>query len=414
MQESCSTALILEDQETILELTALYLERCGHKTIQCLSVGAAVEQFERSKGRVDLLIADVSLPDGSGVKAGLMFWESRPTLKVLFMSGYGLDGWRSDDAARFKRFPQESVRILQKPFSGRELLESIGALINTESQMENPSPQVVEPDEESAHRKLVITALQRQADLLELAHDAIMVRSLDGTIRFWNRGAEALYGWNRDHAVGRFSHELLHTILPLPVHQIERTLRTTGRWDGELHHTARDGNDVIVSSRWAVRSDVDGHLEVLEINRDITAQKKIEEGFRSIHRELVLRVGELSRAEERFRGLLESAPDAMVISNVDGEIALINAQTEAMFGYTRDELVGSNVDVLVPERFRGVHEQHRHGYTGNPHFRRMGPGLKLFGRRKNGEQFPVEISLSPLKTEEGILISSAIRDASGA
>lgn len=125
---------------------------------------------------------------------------------------------------------------------------------------------------------------------------------------------------------------------------------------------------------------------------------------------LIQDLTELKQTEEKFRAFVETAPDAMVIHGAQGKIAVISAQAERMFGYSKEELVGQPVEILMPERFREKHFKQRSVYMEKPVSRPMGSGLELYARRKDGFEFPVEVSLSPVETSEGILISSTIRD----
>jgi PAS domain S-box-containing protein len=118
----------------------------------------------------------------------------------------------------------------------------------------------------------------------------------------------------------------------------------------------------------------------------------------------------LDEGSELFQKLVDSAPDAMVVVDSTGVLLLVNVRAEVMFGYARHELLGQSIEILVPERFRGGHVRHRAAFVRSPKSRPMGSGLELFGRRKDGSEFPIEISLSPLETDAGMLISSAIRD----
>lgn len=124
-------------------------------------------------------------------------------------------------------------------------------------------------------------------------------------------------------------------------------------------------------------------------------------------------LAEHKKSESKFKGLLESAPDSMVITNGDGVILMVNAQTERIFGYPRSEMIGKKVEILIPQRFQDKHTHHRQHYVENPKVRAMGAGMALFGRRNDGSEFPVEVSLSPLKLDDGeFMVISAIRDTS--
>jgi PAS domain S-box-containing protein len=249
-------------------------------------------------------------------------------------------------------------------------------------------------------RGQLLEELGQQRRLLDLAHDAIIVRDpARSTVTHWNREAEELYGYSAEEAHGEVTHSLLQTAFPTSLEDVVEALFDRGRWEGELGHTRSDGVRIVVSSRQALVRDEDGRpLAIIELNSDITERKQAELSLRE--------------AEQQFRGLMESAPDAMVIVDENATIALVNARAEELFGYTRDELVGQSVEVLLPRGLRKRHEAHRNEFLANPRARPMGAGLDLLARRKGGNEFLAEISLSPLHTDSGTLISASIRDVS--
>jgi PAS domain S-box-containing protein len=249
-------------------------------------------------------------------------------------------------------------------------------------------------------RRELVDELEQRARLMDLAHDAIVVREpATSAVTYWNREAGEIYGYSAEQARGRITHELLATQFPDSQEAVDRALFEVGRWEGELWHTRADGGRILVASRQAlVRGERGEPLAVIELNADITEGKRAEQ--------------ELRVAEERFRGLIESAPDAMVIVDQDGDIELVNARAEELFGYARAELIGQPVDLLLPADLRRRHAGHREAFMANPRARAMGAGIDLLARRKDGGQFAADISLSPVQTDSGLLVSAAVRDIS--
>ena len=228
--------------------------------------------------------------------------------------------------------------------------------------------------------------------------DALLLMTTQGRVVHWSRGAQAIFGYSSDEARG-----LLLSDLVVPSdHAEEQRLRlvetvASGAGTYESVRRRKDDSLLYVDVTTRLVRTADGAPLVLSAEKDVTHIK-------------VLRDAKLMEA--RFRDLLESTPDGIVMANPTGHVVIANSQAERLFGYEAGELRGRSVDTLLPERYRKAHVGHRSNYFLQPRKRAMGSGLDLAGLRKDGSEFPIEISLSPLRTEESAFVMSAIRDIS--
>lgn len=225
--------------------------------------------------------------------------------------------------------------------------------------------------------------------LIEASLDPLVTISPEGKITDVNEGSINVTGISRERLIGTdFSDYFTE---PEKARQGYQQVFSRGAvTDYPLTIRHRDGRLTDVLYNASVYKDAAGNvLGVFAAARDVTESR---------------------RAEQRFRTLIESAPDAMVLANQEGIILLVNNQTESLFGYTREEILGKSVEIFVPKRYRDAHPGNRAKFFGEPRLRPMGAGLDLWGVRKDGSEFPIEISLSPIESPQGLSVAATIRD----
>jgi PAS domain S-box-containing protein len=249
-------------------------------------------------------------------------------------------------------------------------------------------------------QRIAVETADRRRLLAMVNVAAVMLREVDGTIHFWSDGCQRLYGWTAEQAVGRSSHELLQTVFPVSLADIDATLLRTGSWNGELRHRSQDGGEVIVMANKTVHDHADGSGRlIVETLTDVSALRQAQT--------------ELRKSEAQFRSLVDTAADGFVIARPDGRILSVNQAMLNMFGYERaEELIDQNLRILMPaadgERHDGYIAVHRAGAPP----RVIGEaGRELLAVRRDGSEFPIDLSVSSFGTDDARCLSGIIRDA---
>ena len=213
--------------------------------------------------------------------------------------------------------------------------------IDPDGQLSDAKSDAKNFDCESAKKEATSQRAEHLANLLTLSYEAMFAWRLDGSIEFWNAGAERLYGFAPNEAVGRSSHTLLQTKFPIEFTELRSQLLNEHYWSGELRHICKDGHEVTVDSRMQLLGDD----TVLEANRDITQIKAL-----NIQQATLLR--ELRESEQRLRWLasiVEFSGDAIISKNLDGIITSWNRGAERVFGYSAEEVIGQPITIVIPQ-----------------------------------------------------------------
>ncbi len=304
----------------------------------------------------------------------------------------------------------ETCRVTK---SGGEIIVSV-----TISPLKNRKGEIIGASKivrNITEQKQLARARLQLAAIVESSDDAILSMDLAGVITSWNAGATRIFGYQGDEAIG---HPVALLAWPGEEERIERFLQALRRGE-RVEHTAvsrkhKNGKKILVSLSLSPIINASGTIVgIAKIARDITERSEAAGALaasevRLIEQEANARAEML--AERKFRALIENAPDAILQVNPAGAIVIANHTAEKLFCYTRAELIGQNVDLLVPDANRASHPAHRKTLADAGLSRPMGLGLDLFAQRKDGTRFPVEISLSPMNTENGVYVTAVIRD----
>ena len=350
--------------------------------------------------RPNVVLMDVRMPGGGGVVATRRILAQQSHVAVVGLSAH------EDQTTASQMLDAGAVGYIVKGMPEAEILEAIHRA--SRAQMSMPADLGVATFRDLITRLREMTeseAAMRDSEervhaLLDAMPDALLIVTPDALIEVANAPTQRMFGYAPGELIGQSIHVLVpERFRTVHLTEVETFLdRPRNRPMGAgkaLFGRRKDGSEFPVAiSLSPLRPGPD--TPVVAAVRDVTQAKDADD--------------ERRKSEQLFRGLLESAPDALVVVDERGRIQVVNTRTEQLFGYTRPELMSMSVDDLVPQSLRGSHSGHRAKYFREPTARPMGQGLELMGRRRDGTEFPVDISLSPMPTDEGVLVIAAVRD----
>jgi diguanylate cyclase (GGDEF)-like protein/PAS domain S-box-containing protein len=368
--------LIVEDSEDDAKLALRALQRDGFDpTYRRVQTAAELKTALAQEGW-DAVISDFKMPGFSGMDALRIFRSAGLDIPFILISGTVGEQTAVDamKAGASDYLMKQSLARLA-PALERELEE-------TQMRASHRRAQEALTDSEERFRQMAESI--RDVFFLIDADSNRMLYISPAYDEIWGRSCESLYAnpesWN----------EAIHPDDRASANAKYKKGMSAGKYEIEYRIVRPDGSIRWIETRgFPVRDDAGKIVRIAGVAEDITERKK---------------------ADQKFKDLLEFAPDAIVIVNRDAEMVLVNSQAIKLFGWRREELLGQKIEMLLPQRLHCKHTGNRSGFFAKPRARVMGAGLELFGLCKDGTEFPVEISLSPLETDEGILVMSAIRD----
>jgi two-component system, cell cycle sensor histidine kinase and response regulator CckA len=363
---SAIRVLLVEDSSSDAELLQTTLQQSGEGRFEFTWVDRLADALARLiEEPFDVLLLDLSLPDSSGSKTYRRAHSAAPGMPIVVLTGV-------KDESLGLAAVQEGVQdyLAKGEADGRQIARAIRYAIG---------------------RRHAEEQLRMQRELLQVTlasiGDAVLTTDAAGTITFLNPIAARLTGWPEDQAIGQPAQVVFHIINEQTREKAEDIVGRVLRERCAVsiaNNTAlltRDGREVPIEDSAAPIQDSAGNVAgVVLVFHDVTEKRRAQEA--------------LEESESRLRTLLESASQGIVAVDKNGHMVLVNVKTEEMFGYTRGELLGQPVEVILPDRYRKAHAGHLQHYFANPHTRVMGLGLDLYGRSKNGNEFPLEVTLS--------------------